>query len=41
MDVIDKQISLILDWARKEVEGPIRGVPFLLSKLNGYTKLMH
>jgi len=41
LDEIDWSISLILDISRKHVEGPTRGVSFLIAKLIGYAKLQY
>ena len=40
LNIIDQQISLILDITRKEVEGPIRGITFLITKLVEYSTLL-
>ena len=41
LDIIDNQISLILDIAQKHVEGPKHGVPYSTSKLKGYLELLY
>ena len=41
LDEIDRSIILILDIAWKYIEGLIRGVPFSITKLKGYTKLQY
>ena len=41
LEFIDKTMSIILNKARKIVEGPTRGVPFSISKLKRYSKLLY
>ena len=41
LELIDETISIILNKARKAAEGPMREVPFLISKLKGYSRLIH
>ena len=41
LELIDETISMILNKARKAAEGPMRGVPFSISKLKEYLRLMY
>ena len=41
LDLLDKEIILILDTARRQVEGPKRGVPYSISKLKAFSTVMY
>ena len=41
LELIDETILMILNKVRKMAEGPMRGVPFLISKLKEYSRLIY
>jgi len=41
IEMIDKEISYILDKARRQVEGLSRGVPYLEKKMKSYSALKY
>ena len=41
LEQIDCQISYVLDWARRYVEGPSRGIPFSKKKAKVRAALLY